>query len=167
MTVMVHRSKVDIQNLDVTILNAKLSTDNSVTGLVQTSSNSVIKLADKVAILEIKKKKTETTQTKKQISNLEVQACFLSWKLDCLRAIHPSVLKWPRTAGLPGLRPRCLYLVLMDLSSPPQRPKNPSPHLPCSESLSFPHPHPLSPSPSTRLSRSFMACLFLLPFSSQ
>lgn len=52
---MVHRSKVDKYNLEVIILNAKLSTDSPMTGLAQTSSNSVIKLADKVAIFEIKK----------------------------------------------------------------------------------------------------------------
>lgn len=55
MIVMVHKSKVDKYNLEVIILNAKLSTDSPMTRLAQTSSNSVIKLADKVAIFEIKK----------------------------------------------------------------------------------------------------------------
>lgn len=80
---MVHGSKVDIHNLEVIILNAKLS----MTGLAQTSSNSVIKLADKVAIFEIKSQttttketdnKTNPAQSKRKISNLEVQACFTS-----------------------------------------------------------------------------------------
>lgn len=65
MTVVAHRSKVDIKNLNVMILNAKLSTGTSVIGPSQTSSNSMIKLADKVAIFEIKKPQTtKTTQTK-------------------------------------------------------------------------------------------------------
>lgn len=83
---MVHRSKVDIYNLEVIILNAKLSIDSPMTGLAQTSSNSMIKLADKVAIFEIKEKQTTTTkendnktnptQSKRKISNLEMKACF-------------------------------------------------------------------------------------------
>lgn len=57
MTVVVHRSKVDIKNLNVMILNAKSSTGISVIGPSQTSSNGTIKLADKVAIFGKKKTK--------------------------------------------------------------------------------------------------------------
>lgn len=85
---MVHRSKVDIYDLEVIILNAKLSTNSPMRGLAQTSSNTMIKLADKVAIFKIKEKQTTTikenynktnaTQSKRKISNLEVKACFPS-----------------------------------------------------------------------------------------
>lgn len=46
----------------------------SMIGLAQTSSNSVIKLADKVAIFEIKKK-TPQTQSKQKKNKLAIYRC--------------------------------------------------------------------------------------------